>query len=157
MEIQERELPATRQEWLPATLTVQTAAARSEPWRPSPVPPLPCRSTTRTETSPSSTVRVLQCCTGFGNQTGSVPCIVHGTPICSDISLPTFSCARGHVGHECITRPRGDMGERWISTQQFCRQDCTKLNQEIIKTRECPDCEKTLYIKQTKLIEFFSL
>lgn len=54
-----QELPATKQESQPATLTVRTAAGRSELWRPSLVPPSPCPSTTRTETSPSSTVRVM--------------------------------------------------------------------------------------------------
>lgn len=54
----EESVEGTRQGWRRATSTAQTAAAQSELWHPSLVPQSRCQSTTRTETSPSSTVRL---------------------------------------------------------------------------------------------------
>ncbi len=56
----EEPVEGTRRGRLRATWTALTAAGRSELWPPSLVPQSRCQSTTRTETSPSSTVSLLQ-------------------------------------------------------------------------------------------------
>lgn len=57
----EEPVDCMRRGWRRATWTALTAAGRSELWPPSLVLQSHCRSTTRAETSPSSTVRLLLC------------------------------------------------------------------------------------------------